>query len=319
MNEEKLLPFIYIVVPCFNEEEILKTSAATLAVITEELKAEKLARDCRILFVDDGSRDSTWQQIKELTEGTGPFCGLRLSHNCGHQKALLAGLQEAAPKCDVVVTIDADLQDDPAAILEMAKAFDNGAEIVYGLRADRSCDSSFKRGSARLFYRLMLLLGAEIKPNHADFRLMSRRAVDYLLEFHEANLFLRGLVPLIGLKNTEVQYTRRERKAGQSKYPLTKMLALAFDGLTSFSVRPIRLITATGLIIFLISVIMLLWSLYAKFFGQTVKGWTSLMLSIWMLGGIQLLSLGLVGEYIGKIYKEAKGRPGWFIWERRMK
>ncbi len=313
MKDEKTL---YVVVPCYNEEAVLPETAKRLA---EKLKAllddEKISENSRALFVDDGSKDATWELIADLHSQDSRFSGIRLSRNRGHQNALLAGLVTAAQDADMIISMDADLQDDINAMDAMIDAYHSGYDVVYGVRAQRKTDSLFKRTTALAFYKLMRLLGAEIVYNHADYRLMSRRAVEGLCSFKEANLFLRGIVPQIGYPWTTVEYNRAERFAGESKYPLKKMLAFAFDGITSFSVKPMRLILNLGALIFAASIIALLWSFIAKWTGHAVSGWASLMSSIWLIGGIQLLSLGVIGEYIGKIYSETKARPRFIIQE----
>lgn len=305
---------LYIVVPCYNEEAVLPETAQRLSEKLEQLiSGGSVSGESRILFVDDGSRDRTWELIEGLAAGDSRFGGVKLSRNRGHQNALLAGLMTARAHCDMAVSMDADLQDDINAIDQMTADYLAGSDIVYGVRSSRRTDTFFKRTTAQGYYRFMKLLGVELVYNHADFRLMSRRALDALAEFREVNLFLRGVVPLVGYRCSFVEYERGERFAGESKYPLKKMLAFAFDGITSFSVKPIRLITLLGMLIFAASILMLLYSLAAKAFHFTVQGWTSLICSIWMLGGIQLLSLGIIGEYVGKIYFETKARPRYAI------
>lgn len=305
---------LYIVVPCYNEEEVLPETAKRLGKKLETLTlAGRISDTSRILFVNDGSRDGTWALITKLHKKDERFSALCLSRNRGHQNALLAGLLSAIPYADMIVSMDADLQDDIDAIDQMLDAYEQGYDIVYGVRKKRATDSAFKRTSAQAFYKLMKLMGAELIYNHADYRLMSRRALEGLCEFKEVNLFLRGIIPQIGYKWTTVEYERAERFAGESKYPLKKMLAFAFDGITSFSVKPMRMILSLGVIIFIASIIGLLWSLIAKWTGHAVSGWASLMASIWLIGGIQLLSLGVIGEYIGKIYSETKARPRYII------
>lgn len=267
------------------------------------------------MFINDGSTDKTWNIIQQLHNEDLIFSGVNLSRNRGHQNALLAGLMTAKEKADIVISMDADLQDDIDAVDGMIDAFHNGYDIVYGVRSSRKTDTFFKRFTAEGFYKLMNLLGVEIVFNHADYRLMSKRALEALGEFDEVNLFLRGIIPLIGYPSTTVEYERHERFAGESKYPLKKMLSFAFDGITSFSVKPIRFIMNIGIFIFILSIITLTWSLITKFFGFTVSGWTSIVASIWLIGGIQLLSLGIIGEYIGKIYNETKRRPRYIIAE----
>ncbi len=300
---------LYLVVPCYNEEAILADSASKLAARLRELvKKFGLAAASRVLFVDDGSSDATWAIIKGLIATDEIFCGLKLAANRGHQNALLAGLLKAREFADATISLDADLQDDIAVLDEFVSAYLGGDDVVYGVRSDRSSDSWFKRNSALAFYRVLELLGCRIVYNHADFRLMSRRALDALAEYREVNLFLRGLVPLIGFRHSNVYY-RRLPCARETHYPLSKMLFLAWDGVTSFSIRPIRLITVLGFGMFAFSAVMLLVYLYAYWMKRTVPGWTSLVFVSLLLGGIQLFSLGVIGEYIGKIYMEVKHRP----------
>ena len=301
---------LFAVVPCYNEEEVLPTTAAALfAKWNALIAAEKISPDSRLLFVDDGSTDRTWNVIEGLFAENPLVRGLRLSHNRGHQNALLAGLLTAKEDADAVVSLDADLQDDVDAIDEMLKKFDNGADIVYGVRRARDKDSFFKRFTAESYYKILKHLGAKVVFNHADFRLMSKRALETLAEYTETNLFLRGLVPMIGYPNAIVYYDRRERTAGESKYPLSKMLALAWEGVTALSIRPIRLVTGAGVCSLVVSLVLIVYSIVRLCIGATVSGWTSLMVSIWLLGGLQLLAIGIVGEYIGKIYLESKHRP----------
>ena len=308
---------LYVVVPCYNEEEVLRETASRLAAKLRELaEAGRIAANSRALFVNDGSKDRTWEIIAELhQEHPELFSGLKLSRNRGHQNALLAGLMEAAKHADVIVSMDADLQDDINAMDRMLEAYEAGAEVVYGVRSARKTDTAFKRVTAEGFYHFMQLMGVDIVYNHADYRLLSRRAAEALGQFSELNLFLRGIVPLVGFQSAQVPYERGERFAGESKYPLKKMIAFAMDGITSFSVKPIRMILMLGAVVFCVSVIMLLYFLVRKLAGHTVDGWTSLACSIWALGGIQLLSLGVIGEYIGKIYNETKRRPRYIVAE----
>lgn len=308
---------LYVVVPCYNEEEVLRETASRLAAKLRELaEAGRIAANSRVLFVNDGSKDRTWEIIAELhQEHPGLFSGLKLSRNRGHQNALLAGLMEAAKHADVIVSMDADLQDDINAMDRMLEAYEAGAEVVYGVRSARKTDTAFKRVTAEGFYHFMQLMGVDIVYNHADYRLLSRRAAEALGQFSEVNLFLRGIMPLVGFQSAQVPYERGERFAGESKYPLKKMIAFAMDGITSFSVKPIRMILMLGAVVFCVSIIMLLYFLVRKLAGHTVDGWTSLACSIWALGGIQLLSLGVIGEYIGKIYNETKRRPRYIVAE----
>jgi glycosyltransferase involved in cell wall biosynthesis len=305
---------LFLVIPCFNEQEVLPTTAKQLAEKMEQLeKAGKISSESRILMIDDGSKDDTWEIISGLADEDVRFGGVKLSRNTGHQNALMAGLSVACDMCDAAISLDADLQDDIDAIDAMVDAFSRGSEVVYGVRSARDTDTSFKRRSAGGFYRLMGWLGVEIVDNHADCRLMSRRAIKALLQFEESNLFLRGVVPLVGFPSSTVLYERKERRAGESKYPLKKMLAFALDGITSFSVRPIRLVTLLGVLIFAGSLAALGVLLALKLTGHTVQGWTTLMGSIWLLGGIQLLCLGIIGEYVGRTYKETKRRPRFIV------
>lgn len=305
---------LYLVIPCYNEQEVLPETARRLdEKLGGMIAAGIVSKDSRVLFVDDGSRDTTWEIIARLHSENPRFSGLKLSHNQGHQNALVAGLMEAKRFCDITISLDADLQDDVDAIDQFVAEYQAGSDIVYGVRSSRKTDTVFKRSTAVGYYRFLRWMGVEIVENHADYRLMSRRALDALAQYGEVNLFLRGIVPLIGFRTSVVAYERHERFAGESKYPLKKMLAFAIDGITSFSVKPIRLITALGVIIFVASGLCLLWLLITKLFGYTVTGWTTLMGSIWALGGIQLLCLGILGEYIGKIYKEVKHRPKYIV------
>lgn len=307
------VPQLAIVVPCFNEEEVLPQTATRLRALLGRLRAAgRITTGSHVVFVDDGSRDGTWGLIEQLAAEDEQFRGIKLSRNRGHQNALLAGLFTADG--DVLVSIDADLQDDLEVIAEMLSRHAEGMQIVYGVRNDRSSDGLFKRASALGFYRMIRALGVESIYNHADFRLLSRRAVEALKDFREVNLFLRGIVPLIGLKSAVVYYTRAERMAGVSKYPLRKMLALALDAVTSFSVVPLRLISALGFLVFLFSAAMGIWTLWVRLFtDRAVPGWTSTLLPIYLLGGLQILCTGVLGEYLGKIYQETKRRPRYII------
>ena len=312
MNENNTL---YIVVPCYKEQEVLPETSRRLKEKVLALRAQgKISDKSRIMFVNDGSSDNTWPIIRQLHEQEPDlFSGVNISRNRGHQNALLAGLLTAVNYADMIISMDADLQDDINAVDAMVDHYHEGYEVVYGVRSKRDTDTFFKRFTAEGFYKVMKALGVDIVFNHADYRLMSRRAVEGLAQFGEVNLFLRGIVPQIGYKWTTVTYERAERFAGESKYPLKKMLAFAADGITSFSVKPIRMVFSLGVVVFLVSLVMLLYALVAKLTGHTSAGWTSLMGSIWLIGGIQLLSLGVVGEYVGKIYKEAKHRPRFII------
>ena len=311
MKDEKTL---YVVIPCYKEEAVLPETAKRLREKLHALIDQgRIASGSRILFVNDGSKDRTWEIIEGLHAQDPIYSGVNLSRNRGHQNALLAGLLTAVQYADMMVSMDADLQDDINAMDAMIDRYHEGYDVVYGVRSARKTDTAFKRMTAEGFYKLMRTMGVEIVFNHADYRLMSRRAVEGLAQFEEVNLFLRGIVPQIGYPWTCVEYERAARFAGESKYPLKKMIAFALDGITSFSVKPMRLILFIGAVIFCLSLIALLWALIAKLSGHSVGGWTSLMCSIWMIGGIQLLSLGVIGEYIGKIYSEAKRRPRFII------
>ena len=307
---------LYIVVPCYNEEEVLPETSRRLREKVSALIAEgKISDRSRILFVNDGSRDRTWQLISELHDSDHIFSGVNLSRNRGHQNALLAGLMTAKEKCDMAISMDADLQDDVDAVDGMVEKYYTGCDIVYGVRSSRKKDTFFKRFTAEGFYRVMNALGAETVFNHADYRLLSRRALEGLSQFKEVNLFLRGIVPMIGYTAGTVEYERGERFAGESKYPLKKMLAFAMEGITSLSTKPIRFITGLGFLIFLVSIIMLITFIVKWAMGMTVAGWASEICSVWAIGGLILLSLGVIGEYIGKIYLETKGRPRFLIRE----
>jgi polyisoprenyl-phosphate glycosyltransferase len=307
-------PVLTIVVPCFNEEEVLPQTISELQQLLEQFIQEKLiSNKSKLLFVDDGSKDQTWELIYKEGLRNDYVRGLKLSRNVGHQNALLAGLFAVKDASDCVISIDADLQDDIQVIREFIIKFREGNEIVYGVRKGRDTDTFFKRSTAQGYYKVMKKLGVDLVYNHADFRLMSRRAIDELERFNEVNLFLRGIVPLIGFRTTKVYYDRKERKAGVSKYPLKKMLAFAFDGITSFSVTPIRFVLLLGFVSFFVSLLFGLYFLTLKFLGETQTGWTSLILSIWLIGGLQLIAIGLIGEYVGKMYKETKHRPKYIV------
>lgn len=309
-------PVLYIVIPCYNEEEVLPITAPKFREKLDFLKAEsKISENSKILFVNDGSRDNTWQTIKELSEKFDCFEGISLSRNRGHQNALLAGLMTAKDRCDVTISIDCDGQDDINAMDEMIDAYLDGCEIVYGVRNDRQTDTFFKRVTAQGFYKFMKFFGAEIVYNHADYRLISAKALSHLAKYKEVNIFLRGMVPMVGFKSTSVYYKRHVRLAGKGKYPLRRMLSLALNGITSLSVRPIRIITAAGFTVAFISFVGIIWSIIAALTGSTVSGWASTISIVCFLGGIQLLSLGVIGEYIGKMYLETKQRPRYIIAE----
>lgn len=303
---------IAIVVPCYNEEEMLPETTRQLLGIAERLKTECLA-DATLLYVDDGSRDRTWELIRAHAAENPCVHGLKLAHNRGHQQALWAGLDWASEHADAAISIDADLQDDVEAILSMVREFQNGKDIVYGVRKVRTTDTWFKRVTAQGFYRFVKWLGGDILYNHADFRLMSRRALKALQEFPERNMFLRGMVYSLGFPHSVVYYDRRERLAGESKYPLGKMLSFALDGITSFSVKPLRFIVYLGLFFILISLAAIVYALVSYFQGHVVPGWSSLLVSLWFIGGAILLAVGIIGEYVGKIYSEVKRRPRYFI------
>lgn len=307
---------LYLVIPCYNEEEVLPETARRLKDKLTALIERKLIHEgSRILFVNDGSKDKTWEVIKGLHEQDDLYSGINLSRNRGHQNALLAGLMTAKDRADMVISMDADLQDDINAIDEMIEKYLKGIDIVYGVRSSRAKDTFFKKVTAESFYRLMNAMGATTVFNHADYRLMSRRALEGLAEFGEVNLFLRGIVPMIGYSCDVVYYERGERFAGESKYPLGKMLSFAIEGITSLSIKPIRMITGLGFAVFLVSIGILIYSLVRHFMGATIVGWTTLMVSVWAIGGLILLALGVVGEYIGKIYLETKARPRFIVEE----
>lgn len=312
-----MLPVLYIVIPCYNEEEVLPmTSGLFLGELEELIEKDKISPDSKILFVNDGSRDGTWKLINELSRKNSHFCGISLSRNRGHQNALLAGLMEAKDLCDITVSVDCDGQDDFTAIEKMVDEYKKGSEIVYGVRNSRKSDTFFKRFTAESFYKLLSSTGAEVIYNHADYRLVSSRVLNELSEFHEVNLYLRGLMPLIGFKSSTVSYERHERIAGKSHYPLHKMAALAVDGITSLSVKPLRIITMFGLFVSMISFAGTIWAIIMRILDSTVDGWASGVCIVCFLGGIQLVSLGVIGEYIGKIYLEVKQRPRYIISER---
>lgn len=305
---------LYIVVPCYNEEEVLpETSKRLKEKMNQLIKKKKISPDSHVVFVNDGSKDKTWELISSYSEKDHLFGGINLSRNKGHQNALLAGLMTVKEDADMVISMDADLQDDINAVDQFVDEYYKGNDVVYGVRSSRKKDTFFKRTTALAFYRLMSKMGVESVYNHADYRLMSKRALDALENFKEVNLFLRGIMPLIGFKSAIVEYERNERFAGESKYPLKKMLNFALDGITSFSVKPIRFITATGFLISIISVIMFIYTIVRHILGFTVVGWSSLIISLWFLGGVQILSIGVIGEYIGKIYMETKARPRFII------
>ena len=310
-------PLLWIIVPCYNEQEVLPVTAPLFREELEKMiSAGKVSRKSRILFVNDGAVDSTWDIIQELARKDETFLGISQSRNRGHQNAVLAGLMEAREHCDITISIDCDGQDDVSAMERMVDAYLSGAEVVYGVRSSRKSDSFFKRITARSFYRLMNVLGAEVVYDHADYRLVSSRVLQEFADFHEVNLFLRGMIPLVGFPSASVSYERQERMAGSSHYPLRKMLQLAFDGITSLSVKPINMIAGLGGIISLIGFLGVLWAIIQAVRGATVAGWASIICIVCFLGGIQLLSIGVIGEYIGKIYLESKHRPRYIISER---
>ena len=310
-------PSLYIVVPCYNEQEVLPiTCKMFLDKVTELVSADKISNDSRVMFINDGSKDETWNIIKKLASEDEHYIGLNLSRNRGHQNAVLAGLMESKDLCDITISIDCDGQDDINAMNGMVDAYLDGCEVVYGVRSDRSSDTFFKRFTAESFYKVLNSMGVEAVFNHADYRLISSRVLQEFANFKEVNLFLRGMIPLVGFKSTSVYYERHERLAGESHYPLSKMLSLAFDGITSLSVKPIRLITSIGVFIALLSFIGVIWSIVRALTGHTVVGWASTTCIICLLSGVQLISLGVIGEYVGKIYMETKARPRYIIAER---
>ena len=310
MMEERTTPILYLVIPCYNEEEALPVTAEKLHEKLTAMIGEGLIRpESRMVFVNDGSKDKTWEVIEELHRTDPLVQGIRLSRNRGHQNALLAGMMTVRNSCDCIIALEADLQDDINAMDEMIERYMKGCEIVYGVRSDRESDTAFKRGTAQGYYKMMARLGADLVYNHADYRLMSALALDALSEYGEVNLFLRGIVPMLGYKTGKVYYARAPRMQGESKYPLSKMLSFAFEGLTSLSIKPIRMITSLGVGIFFASIIMLIYIIVRFFMGMTVAGWPFLAVSVWGIGGLLLLSIGIVGEYIGRIYLETKHRP----------
>lgn len=310
-------PVLYIVIPCYNEQEVLPITAPLfLQKINDLAAAGKISPDSRVLFVNDGSKDNTWQIIRDLAAGDPHYLGICQSRNRGHQNAVLAGLMEAKDRCDITISIDCDGQDDINAMDDMVDAYHDGCEVVYGVRSKRETDTFFKRFTAESFYKLLNAMGAEVVFNHADYRLMSARVLQEFANFKEVNLFLRGMVPLVGFKSTAVTYERHERIAGESHYPLSKMLSLAFDGITSLSVKPIRFITGFGVLVALISFIGVIWAMAEAAMGATVSGWASTTCIICFVSGVQLICLGVIGEYIGKIYMETKARPRYIISER---
>ncbi len=311
------LPVLYIVIPCYNEQDVLPvTCSMFLDKIKELVRNGMIDEESKIMFVNDGSRDSTWDIITSLTKADSHYIGISQSRNRGHQNAVLAGLMEAKDRCDVTISIDCDGQDDIDAMNEMMEEYMNGCEIVYGVRSKRETDTWFKRSSAEGFYKLLSMMGAEVVYNHADYRLVSSRVLQEFKNFKEVNIFLRGMFPLVGFKSTSVFYKRQERIAGDSHYPLSKMLSLAFDGITSMSIKPIRIITSFGLLVSFMSLIGVIWSIVVNLLGNTVSGWSSIISIMCFIGGIQLICLGVLGEYIGKIYLEVKARPRYIISEK---
>ncbi|HHV30920.1 glycosyltransferase family 2 protein [Caproiciproducens sp. LBM24188] len=310
------MPCVYLVIPCYNEEAVLPETVSRLTKkLNQMIESGHADRESRMLLVDDGSKDGTWGLISRFCDENELVSGIKLAHNRGHQNALLAGLMTAKESCDCAISMDADLQDDVEVLDQFVEKFLEGCDVVYGVRNKRETDTFFKRATAQGFYKFMQLLGVDIVYNHADYRLMSRRALDALSEYRETNLFLRGIVPLIGYRSDYVYYDRHERFAGESKYPLKKMISFALDGITSFSVKPLKIISNLGILVSLCSIIGLLYALIAHFTGKTVAGWTAIVCSIWLLGGIQLLCLGVVGGYVGKLYSEVKARPRYRIEE----
>ncbi len=307
---------LYIVIPCYNEEEVLCETAKRLTDKLHRMISDQVVSDqSRMVFVDDGSKDRTWELIRELHASNPLVLGIKSSRNRGHQNTLLAGLFTVKDDCDMAVSMDADLQDDIEVLDQFVKKYEEGCEIVYGVRSARKTDTFFKKFTAESFYKLMSHMGVDIVYNHADYRLMSKRAIEELENYKEVNLFLRGIVPMIGFKSGIVEYERHERFAGKSKYPLKKMLAFAMDGITSLSIRPIRFITGLGVALFLVSIVLLIYYIIGYFAGNTIEGWATLVVSIWGIGGLELLAIGVIGEYIGKIYLETKGRPRYIVEE----
>ena len=316
MKKESKISTLYVVIPCYNEEEVLEETTKQLKKKMEKLiKDKKISGKSKVMYVNDGSKDNTWSLIKKINEKEALFTGITLSRNRGHQNALLAGLMTAKKYADVVISMDADLQDDINAMDEMIEKYNNGKDIVYGVRSSRKKDTWFKKTTAQGFYKFMKMMGVNVVYNHADYRLTSKRVLDEFENFKEVNLFLRGMFPLVGYSSDVVYYERNERFAGESKYPLKKMLNFAWDGITSFSVKPIRLVLNLGILIFAISLLVLLYCLIVKLCGKAVTGWTFVVGSIWLVAGIQMLSIGIIGEYIGKIYSETKARPRFIVSE----
>ncbi len=312
----KKIKTIWLVIPCYNEEAVLPETSKQLHVIMSDLiNRKKISLDSRVAFVNDGSKDKTWEIINKLHNENKLFSGINLAHNRGHQNALLAGLMVAKEHADAVISLDADLQDDVGVIEKFIDKYYEGCDIVYGVRSSRKTDTPFKRVTAQGFYKFMQFMGVDIIPDHADYRLMSKVALEGLEKFKEVNLFLRGIVPMIGYKTDIVTYERHERFAGESKYPLKKMISFAVDGITSLSIKPIRMITTLGITIFTVSILMLIYFIIIYLMGHTVQGWTTIVTSVWAIGGLQLLAIGIIGEYVGKVYLETKARPRYIIWE----
>ena len=312
----KTVPTLYLVIPCYNEEEVLNETTRQLKEKMETLiKNKKISSKSKVMYVNDGSKDKTWELIKDINKKEKLFTGISLSRNRGHQNALLGGLMTAKNYADIIISMDADLQDDINAIDEMIDKYNAGNDIVYGVRSARKTDTWFKRTTAEGFYKFMNMLGVDVVYNHADYRLTSKRVLEELSNFREVNLFLRGMFPLVGFKSDKVYYERKERFAGESKYPLKKMLNFAWDGITSFSVKPLRMICNVGFLVLFISICIMLYALIQKIIGNTVSGWTFLTISIWFIGGLQMISIGIIGEYIGKVYNETKQRPRYIISE----
>lgn len=316
MKEEVKSNTLYIVVPCYNEEEVLEETTKRLKEkLNKLIKDKRVSNKSKVMYVNDGSKDNTWNLIKKINEKESLFTGITLSRNRGHQNALLAGLMTAKDYADIIISMDADLQDDVNAIDKMIDKYNEGKDIVYGVRSSRKKDTWFKKTTAQGFYKFMSLMGVDVVYNHADYRLTSKRVLNEFENFKEVNLFLRGMFPLVGYESDVVYYERNERYAGESKYPLKKMLNFAWDGITSFSVKPIRMVLSLGILIFVISLLILLYCLIVKLLGKAVDGWTFIVSSIWLVAGIQMLSIGIIGEYIGKIYSETKSRPRYIISE----
>jgi len=314
VKNERKQKKLYLVIPCYNEEEVINITTEALTLKMNKLiKDKKISKESKVLYVNDGSKDNTWKLIEEIHNKNNMFCGVKLSRNRGHQNALLAGLMTAKKYADITISMDADLQDDINVIDSMLEEYEKGSEIVYGVRSSRKKDTFFKKFTAEGFYKFMKLMGVEIVFNHADCRLMSKLALDGLEQFEEVNLFLRGIVPQIGYQTSVAYYERNERAAGESKYPLKKMLKFAMEGITSFSVKPLKMITTIGFLMSIFSFIVLIYAIVVKIMGDVVSGWTFIIVSIWMVAGIQMLSLGVIGEYIGKIYNETKKRPKYII------